>query len=100
MSNEHLGYADDPFKAMARECDRRVIARGGRSIFEARPVGKLSPARDKALTVWAYGHGPVYSMAGLAHSAESRTRSPKPQRIMGGVYGILGSGSLRDFDEM
>lgn len=38
-------YADDPWKSITRELDARVVAKGGRSLFEYRPLHVASYSR-------------------------------------------------------
>lgn len=86
----------DPFKEMTRKLDARIYARGGRSIFGTphyvlryvEPPSTGLALRDDVVKPSYYA------------PARGRPRHiPKPQRIMGHTYGILGGGSLRDFDE-
>ncbi len=94
-------YADDPMKALSRHLDAEIVARGGQSIFACRPAGSLRPERAEALDRWFKSDRPIVSDLRRRTVAEGRPpNAPKHGRIMGHTFGILGGGSISDFDDM
>jgi hypothetical protein len=88
----------DQTKDMLCRYDLAVRLNGGKTIFAAKPQGVASARADRWLAKWEYplprrAPRPAEQLGRPAHI-------PKPQRILARTFGIIGEGSLSDFDEM
>jgi hypothetical protein len=90
---------DGDLKYLIHKLDSAIVQRGGRSIFAAKPVGKLSAEANKRFARWAFETPRVHPDAG-GPKPNDRPVIAKPGRLVAGLTGKLGGfASDRDGDE-
>lgn len=89
----------DPFRLMVRHYDAKVVEKGGKSIFAAKPQGTLSAKAERRLARWAY-ETPHVSLTTPGPRPGGRPQDiQKPGRLVAGLTGKLG-GYVSDLDEV